>query len=155
MKMIRLEDYVLKAADITDTTDLTFFKRMNQNKEFQKYFGTVSMQKEIENSIFMNDFIVIHEVEKIGYIHLSDKIEKDSICAVTLYYYIDPYYRNKGIATRLLGQLIYYLQNYEKINYIILNIHKENIPSIKVAIQNGFIKNLEDDEEMQFIRKPL
>ena len=59
------------------------------------------------------------------------------------------------MATNLIKELLDYLKNQEKINYIILNIHKKNIPSIKVAIQNEFIKNMEDEEEIQFVHKTL
>ena len=59
------------------------------------------------------------------------------------------------MATNIIKELLNYLKNKEKINYIILNIHRKNIPSIKVAIQNGFIKNIEDEEEIQFVHKSL
>lgn len=75
--------------------------------------------------------------------HISDKINNGDIIAVTLYYYIDNLYRENEITTQALKELMEYLTTEENINYFILNIDKTNIPSIHVAINNGFVKNKE------------
>lgn len=153
--MIDLENFKLEVLNLNNELDSNFFNKMNAEEQFKKYFGKVIDTKNDNDNIFMKSYLVNYKNEKIGYIYLSDKIERDDIKAVTLYYYIDSNYRNKGLATKLISELLSYLQNVEYINYIILNIHKDNIPSIKVAIQNGFIKNMEDEEEIQFIHKSL
>ena len=153
--MIPLEKFKLEILNLQDEIDSNFFYKMHNEEQFKKYFGKVIYNKNTDNNIFMKNYLVNYNNEKIGYIYISDKIEKDDIKAVTLYYYIDSDYRNNGMATSLIKELLNHLKNQEKINYIILNIHKENIPSIKVAIQNEFIKNMEDEEEIQFVHKTL
>ena len=153
--MIRLENFELEILNLHNEIDNSFFNKMNNDEQFKEYFGKVIYNENNSDNIFMKNYLVNYNSKKIGYVYISDKVEKNNISAVTLYYYIDSDYRNRGMATSIIKELLNYLRNKEKINYIILNIHRKNIPSIKVAIQNGFIKNTEDEEEIQFVHKSL
>lgn len=153
--MIRLENFELEILNLHNEIDNSFFNKMNNEEQFKEYFGKVIYNKNNSDNIFMKNYLVNYNSKKIGYVYISDKVEKNNISAVTLYYYIDSDYRNRGMATNIIKELLNYLKNKEKINYIILNIHRKNIPSIKVAIQNGFIKNIDDEEEIQFVHKSL
>jgi len=156
--MIKLNKYILKNIDINDIKDNEFFNKMNQDEEFKRFFGGVILNTENKTSLFMNDHMLQMGGQNVGYMHIGDKITRDDITAVTLYYYIDKSYRGNGIATEALKELMEYLTEKEKVNYFILNIHKENMASIKVAINNGFIQQNdigEDEEEIQFIHKTL
>ena len=153
--MIRLENFELEILNLHNEIDNSFFNKMNNDEQFKEYFGKVIYNENNSDNIFMKNYLVNYNSKKIGYVYISDKVEKNNISAVTLYYYIDSDYRNRGMATNIIKELLNYLKNKEKINYIILNIHRKNIPSIKVAIQNGFIKNIEDEEEIQFVHKSL
>lgn len=153
--MIRLENFELEILNLHNEIDNSFFNKMNNDEQFKEYFGKVIYNENNSDNIFMKNYLVNYNSKKIGYVYISDKVEKNNISAVTLYYYIDSDYRNRGMATSIIKELLNYLRNKEKINYIILNIHRKNIPSIKVAIQNGFIKNIEDEEEIQFVHKSL
>ncbi len=153
--MIRLENFELEILNLHNEIDNSFFNKMNNEEQFKEYFGKVIYNENNSDNIFMKNYLVNYNSKKIGYVYISDKVEKNNISAVTLYYYIDSDYRNRGMATNIIKELLNYLKNKEKINYIILNIHRKNIPSIKVAIQNGFIKNIEDEEEIQFVHKSL
>lgn len=153
--MIRLENFELEILNLHNEIDNSFFNKMNNEEQFKEYFGKVIYNENNSDNIFMKNYLVNYNSKKIGYVYISDKVEKNNISAVTLYYYIDSDYRNRGMATSIIKELLNYLRNKEKINYIILNIHRKNIPSIKVAIQNGFIKNIEDEEEIQFVHKSL
>ena len=153
--MIRLENFELEILNLHNEIDNSFFNKMNNEEQFKEYFGKVIYHENNSDNIFMKNYLVNYNSKKIGYVYISDKVEKNNISAVTLYYYIDSDYRNRGMATNIIKELLNYLKNKEKINYIILNIHRKNIPSIKVAIQNGFIKNIEDEEEIQFVHKSL
>ncbi len=153
--MIRLENFELEILNLHNEIDNSFFNKMNNEEQFKEYFGKVIYSENNSDNIFMKNYLVNYNSKKIGYVYISDKVEKNNISAVTLYYYIDSDYRNRGMATNIIKELLNYLKNKEKINYIILNIHRKNIPSIKVAIQNGFIKNIEDEEEIQFVHKSL
>lgn len=153
--MIRLENFELEILNLHNEIDNSFFNKMNNEEQFKEYFGKVIYNENNSDNIFMKNYLVNYNSKKIGYVYISDKVEKNNISAVTLYYYIDSDYRNRGMATNIIKELLNYLKNKEKINYIILNIHRKNIPSIKVAIQNRFIKNIEDEEEIQFVHKSL
>ena len=153
--MIRLENFELEILNLHNEIDNSFFNKMNNEEQFKEYFGKVIYNENNSDNIFMKNYLVNYNSKKIGYVYISDKVEKNNISAVTLYYYIDSDYRNRGMATNIIKELLNYLKNKEKINYIILNIHRKNIPSIKVAIQNGFIKNIEDEAEIQFVHKSL
>ena len=153
--MIRLENFELEILNLHNEIDNSFFNKMNNEEQFKEYFGKVIYNENNSDNIFMKNYLVNYNSKKIGYVYISDKVEKNNISAVTLYYHIDSDYRNRGMATNIIKELLNYLKNKEKINYIILNIHRKNIPSIKVAIQNGFIKNIEDEEEIQFVHKSL
>ena len=153
--MIRLENFELEILNLHNEIDNSFFNKMNNEEQFKEYFGKVIYNENNSDNIFMKNYLVNYNSKKIGYVYISDKVEKNNISAVTLYYYIDSDYRNRGMATNIIKELLNYLKNKEKINYIILNIHRKNIPSIKIAIQNGFIKNIEDEEEIQFVHKSL
>ena len=153
--MIRLENFELEILNLHNEIDNSFFNKMNNDEQFKEYFGKVIYNENNSDNIFMKNYLVNYNSKKIGYVYISDKVEKNNISAVTLYYYIDSDYRNRGMAISIIKELLNYLRNKEKINYIILNIHRKNIPSIKVAIQNGFIKNIEDEEEIQFVHKSL
>ena len=153
--MIRLENFELEILNLHNEIDNSFSNKMNNEEQFKEYFGKVIYNENNSDNIFMKNYLVNYNSKKIGYVYISDKVEKNNISAVTLYYYIDSDYRNRGMATNIIKELLNYLKNKEKINYIILNIHRKNIPSIKVAIQNGFIKNIEDEEEIQFVHKSL
>lgn len=156
--MIRLNNYVLDNIDISNIRDNEFSEKMKQDGDFKRFFGGVVLKEGNQDSIFMNDYLLKSNGHNVGYIHIGDKVIRDDVVAVTLYYYIDKMYRGNGIATGALRELMEYLINQEYINYFILNIHRENMASIKVAINNGFIRQNEiddDEEEIQFVHKTL
>lgn len=156
--MVVLNNYVLDNIDVNNITDSAFFEKMKQDEDFKRFFGGVLLKEENQGSIFMNDYLLKSNGQNVGYIHIGDKVIREEVVAVTLYYYIDKLYRGNGIATGALRELMEYLTNQEHVNYFILNIHRENMASIKVAINNGFIQKNEinyNEEEIQFVHKTL
>lgn len=122
---------------------------ITKGKSKSKFISQIENRLEIKenNDIFNHGYLVKLNNNIIGYIYIS-AIKKDNIY---LEYLIKDEYRNKGYATILINEITNYIFESYNIEEIRLNISKDNIKSQKVALNNGYI--LEDDEEYLYNEK--
>jgi ribosomal protein S18 acetylase RimI-like enzyme len=76
----------------------------------------------------------------VGYAHLSDSyLPKQKHIAYLYNLYINPDYRNKGLAIKLFNHLLEEIKQ-TKIERIFLSCNKKNVPAQKLYKKLGFVK---------------
>jgi RimJ/RimL family protein N-acetyltransferase len=122
----RLEDFIAGIASKTkNRTDTEIFMdEIIEKNTNRTYFPYIIIDTSNEK------FVGFFDVKNIDW----------NIPKAEIGYFIDKNYTGKGLASNFLKTMIsHYLNNLE-FKKIVLRIHKENIPSIKVAENCGFEK---------------
>lgn len=123
---MRLEDFV---AGITSKT-----KNLSESKQFIqdcsiKIRDRIYFPYVISNTL-NNELVGFFDVKNIDW----------NIPKAEIGYFIDTKYLGKGLASQFLEVVTHYYMNTLGFNKILLRIHEENISSIKVAENCGFVK---------------
>ncbi|MCI6266902.1 MAG: GNAT family N-acetyltransferase [Erysipelotrichaceae bacterium] len=144
---IELEDLLLIKVDKNNLKHLEYLKKLFQNKEDKSMDFLGQLDQQIDD----NTFIVQNKHDKkVGYFAMSKPvINYLGLSSISLYYTIEPTYRSKGYATILLQEMSQYLL--EKNDMLVLNIHKKNLASRRVAEKAGFQLEFTSDEEEEEI----
>jgi RimJ/RimL family protein N-acetyltransferase len=119
--------------DHDDKTELEYHILIDDNKDNNKDNKLVAIEK---------SFILTEKFFDISYfvdIRKRFNIKDNVKIMYNTKLFVDPDYRGKKLCTKLLDEINKYaLKN--NINYVIAEIHKENIPSIKCHLRNDFIE---------------
>ena len=92
-------------------------------------------EKEFEDG---KTYVVNHEGNKLGVV-ITSKIDEKGI--IDLYIALLQVYRNKGFGSKTLVQMTQFLtEEIKKVDDVRLNINKLNTKANKIAVDNGFIK---------------
>ncbi len=116
-----------------------FIKSMNDYKVKYKYLW--DLKKELKENGSGYSYIIKKNEDFIGFMHIN--YHEDF---VTIAYAIYKKYRNQGLGSEVIKSISEDFLEKEGINRINMYIRKENIPSISVALANGFtiVKELEN-----------
>ena len=101
---------------------------------FSHPWSKQSLEEELNNetSLFL---VAKEENEVIGYIGMSIVIDEGYIFNVA----VREKYRNKGVATALINELITYGKK-NNFSFITLEVRESNLPAISLYSKFGFIK---------------
>ena len=101
---------------------------------FSHPWSKQSLEEELNNetSLFL---VAKEENEVIGYIGMSIVIDEGYIFNVA----VRESYRNKGVATALINELITYGKK-NNFSFITLEVRESNLPAISLYSKFGFIK---------------
>ena len=141
--MIKLRTLYLEKFDYANIEHYTLAKRLNTDTGVMSYISAnfLSFIETDESNYGINEYevltpyVVKEENKTIGMIGSLE--EKNNI--VDLWCAINPKYRCCGYAGKVLSQITQYLIE-EKYDDVMLLINKNNLPSNKVAIGQGYIK---------------
>jgi ribosomal protein S18 acetylase RimI-like enzyme len=70
------------------------------------------------------------------------------------YFVVKPEYRNRGIGTQILHQIIFMLQN-NNINEITIQVDKDNIDALRLYYREGFVQILHEKENKLLLMRKL
>jgi RimJ/RimL family protein N-acetyltransferase len=149
---MKFDNYVIRQVTMEDLYD--YFELIERNRgRLEDFFaGTVAVTKTLKDTrAHLSE--VIEKAEKRNYfpfVIVDSSINKIigsiqvksldwNIPKAELGYYIDEKYEGKGIVTGALSVIIDYCFNELKLIKVYIRTHEENVPSIKVAIKNGFV----------------
>lgn len=113
------------------------YRKNSFNSDFIKYDEHLEWFKNsMKNS---NRYIFIVEFDDIDVGQIRIDIIKDNNAEIS--YVIEEKYRNRGIGTEILTLIKEYInENFINIKKIIGKVKKENIPSRKAFINNGYLE---------------
>lgn len=148
--MINIRSEELEALRMYEKSHLQMIKKLKQDSDIsyisEDYEDFVSEPK--SDDIFEpgKTYIVNYKNNKIGMIG-TKKIDSKGI--IELWYIIDKYYRGKGYGNKTLGLITQYLIEYvQGVEDVKLLIDKNNLKSIKCALNNGYNEVGEVDNKL-------
>lgn len=136
---IELKDFNIVSYDRSNEDHRKFKFSLSSDDDFKRFFGQMFMngidEKFTESDSLEADkvYLVVKDSNIIGLVRLLTKNKE----VVELQYAIKKDYRKNKLGSVLLTEFSSYLLDNET-NKIILKIEKNNIPSIKCAINSGF-----------------
>lgn len=147
--MIKLRTLDLDALNKQNPTHYVLATRMAEEKDMKKYISKNFfnwIQEPSQNQIVEpgKTYIVVKQEQAVGAFGTKD-LKHDRV--LELWYILKENYRGQKIGGKLLGEVTPYLIEHLNIEDIRLVINKENIASMKIAEENGYIKEDEEKED--------
>ncbi len=139
MKYVDLETLTLNLFDKENKKHLEFIKKLCKDESIQRRFQgiTVGLLNNPKKAFFGYGFLVSHDDRLIGYIGVSEYHEQEK--SVYLRIAIDFGVRGHSYGKTLLSEITDYIfQTYEEVEHARLKIASDNVPSLKMAMANGF-----------------
>jgi len=144
MEYVKVGTLTLNTFDKQNRNDLEFIKKLCKDETIQKRFQgiTVGLLNNNKNDFFNHGFLVTHNNEYIGYVHIGNYDEINH--CIYLRAAIDSEKRGHAYGKTLLAEITEYVfENYHQIESIRLKIAHDNKPSLNTANSCGY-KWLED-----------
>lgn len=133
---------VITSYDTNNNSHREFKNSLINDLEFKKYFGEFFLKR--IDDIFTNSDSL--EVDKAYIVLENDKIigmirifSYHQLGFLNIQYAVNPEYRNQGYGKKILKEVSNYFLNNNNIKCISLDIDKNNIGSIKCALDAGYI----------------
>ena len=144
MEYAKIGTLTLTTFDKDNREDLEFIKRMCQDETIRSRFqGIMRGLSNEKKSFFDTGFLVKHDKDLIGYIHIGNFNELDH--CVYLRSAVDKDKRGLSYGKTILSEITEYIfQNYPQVESIRLKIAIDNKPSLMTANSCGYLW-LEDD----------
>ena len=147
--MIRLEKLILD----TYNDEYKYIEdEFEKGSSKSKFISDISKRLRLScniDSFFGKAYIVLHNIEPIGYLYISGIVNDD----VYIEYSILNSKRNLGYGTLLVKEITDYIFLNYNIRQIKLDISLNNQPSINIARKNGFDLNEVDFENRGYSNK--
>ena len=123
---------------------IKYFKKLRDDKSISiRFQGLFPYLLRKGDTIFNRGFFLSYQNELVGYIDIGEFHEEEE--AVYFRGAIDNEHRGKSLGKKMLKDVTEYVcNNYSYVKYIKLKIHKDNKPSINVALSNGY-KQVSDE----------
>jgi ribosomal-protein-serine acetyltransferase len=149
--MMQFDHYILRFLDGNDLENYYALIDANRKRLEDFFAGTVAQTKSLkETRIHLEEillktkkgnyfpFIVVDSHTEKIVASLQVKNVDWNIPKAEIGYYTDNNYAGKGIASRATGMIIDYCFKEKNFHKLIIRTHMANLPSIKVAENNGF-----------------
>ena len=148
---MEIESFKLDKIDYNNKEHLSFLKELMKSSNMSYLWDLANAN--LDTNRLGNNYIVLKENEKIGYIGISEVTEAVNGKTVSIYYAILEKYRGKKYGEKLVKVISNYLLNTGKVDCIVAQVDINNKASQHVLINNGYNKIYEDEEDMKFIQK--
>lgn len=148
---MQFDTYTLRFLEEKDLENYYALIDANRKRLEDFFAGTVAQTKSLHDTrVHLNDillktaqgnyfpFIVMDNLTGKIIASLQVKNVDWSIPKAEIGYYTDSGYAGKGIASRATGMIVDYCFREKKFNKLFIRTHVANVPSIKVAQNNGF-----------------
>ncbi len=142
--------FELEKIDYNNLEHQTFLNKLMTSSNMD-YLWNLS-DSDMNTNRVGNNYIVLKDKNKIGYLGVSDIIEAMNGNTVSIYYAIDEEYRGKGYGEQLVKVLSNSLFSTGTVDCIVAQVDINNISSQKVLLKNGYQKVYEDDEDVKFMQ---
>lgn len=150
--MIKLRTLALEALNKKDPTHYVLTTRMSEEKAMKKYISKnffdwiqePSQDQTIESG---KTYIVVQNEQEVGAFGTKE-LKNDRV--LELWYVLKENYRGQKIGEKLLGEVTPYLIEHLNIDDIRLVINKENVASMKIAKENGYLEEAIEHDLVSF-----
>lgn len=149
--MIKLETLKLEKINYDDKEHLYFLKDMCSSKDI-KYLWDLS-NKDLLNNKNVDNYIVVDNDNKIGYINISDIVDGRFGKTVSIYYAVLESYRGNNYGKKIVSEVNDWLINVRKVDCIIAQVDRENIHSNLVLNKTDMNVIMENEDYTTFIQK--
>ena len=147
---MEITSFELEKIDYNNIKHLEFLKELMRSSDMS-YLWDLADSK-LDTNRLGNNYIVLKDNEKIGYIGISEITEAINGKTVSIYYAIAEKYRGKKYGEQLVKVISNNLLNTGKVDCIVAQVDINNKASQHVLMNNGYNKIYEDDEDMKFIQ---
>lgn len=139
LKTLKTSDYSLRYKNWLNDKHINKFLEIRHNKHNKKnIIEFIKTNIESQNSILFGIFLCESDIH-IGNIRLSN-IDINHLTTEISYFLGDKDYHNKGIMSHAIKLLTNFCFKKLKLRKIYAGIYRENIPSKKTLLKNGFKK---------------
>lgn len=152
---MRLNNLLLENV-LQEKENLLYFKELFLDESFNEFLHELELNDN-KNDIFGITYVVkrISDNEKIGFVSLGNKVEKNDFIATSLYYGVDVKHRGQRLGQMILNEVSTYLLDNKLVNLIVVNVDRNNHHSITAIENSNFIYQPEysDEDDLQYHRK--
>lgn len=148
---MKIDTFELERINYDKKEHLDFLKELMDSSGMSYLWDLANAN--LDTNRLGDNYIVIKDKEKIGYVGISEVIEAINGRTVSIYYAIDEKYRGQKYGEQLVKVISNNLLSTNKVDCIVAQVDINNKASQHVLINNGYSKIYEDDEDMKFIQK--
>lgn len=104
------------------------------------------MEKDLDNQYWYSNWQIIRKDQNSVIGGICFKGPANSVGQVEIGYGIEKLHQNQGYATEAIQAVVKWALEQDSIQAVIAETDKNNVPSQKVLLKNGFVKTEEKDE---------
>lgn len=139
---ISLPEFTLEKVDFFDEQHIRYIEGLITDPEVERFLPYFKNGLYISKNIGLLNahYVLIKDRHPMGYVFFSAPFVENEQLNSEVRYIIDPNYRNRGLATKMVQQSTDYILSQEKISNLRAFIDPKNLASLAVIQKAGFIQ---------------
>lgn len=154
--MIKLDTLYMEQLGRNNISHLQFLRELMKSSNISYLWDLEKNEFEYnkkDESSWIDEYICFdYSNMPIGYINLSPPTNGVKGKTTSLYYAISEQYRNLGLGSKMVAEMMNYLLTNKNIDCIVAEVEKENVASQKALERAGMTIAFQDDEWITYIK---